>query len=190
MSLDAPLAVLRLEEWDRPADVHDQALLRRCVGPTLDVGCGPGRLTAALAERGQVVLGIDVLRGAVGQAQERGAAALRRDVFEPVPGEGRWRSVLLADGNIGIGGDPVALLRRLRELVDPRGRVVAELAPPGTPHRDGWARLHTGEDREAIRWSVLGVDAIDPVAGRSGLAVVERFRAGDRWVVVLEEAVG
>lgn len=188
MSLDAPLTVLRLEEWDRSVDVHDQALLRRCVGPTLDVGCGPGRLTAALAERGQVVLGIDVVARAVRQTRRRGAVALRRDVFEAVPGEGRWRSVLLADGNIGIGGNPVALLRRLRAIVRPRGRVVAELAPPGTPHCDDWATLHSGHEREVIRWSIIGVDAIEPVADRSGLAIVERFRAGDRWAVVLEEA--
>ena len=32
---------------------------------------------------------------------------LRRDLFAPLPGEGRWHHVLLADGNIGIGGDPV-----------------------------------------------------------------------------------
>ena len=67
---------------------------------------------------------------------DRGGAALRRDVFDTLPGEGRWETALLADGNVGIGGDPVALLRRLREVLDPRGRVVAEVAAPGTPpHR-------------------------------------------------------
>jgi len=30
----------------------DKSLLDRCVGPTLDIGSGPGRLTVALAERG------------------------------------------------------------------------------------------------------------------------------------------
>ncbi len=53
-------------------------------------------------------------------------------MFAPLPGEGRWGTALLADGNIGIGGDPVALLRRLREVLDPRGRIVVELAAPGT----------------------------------------------------------
>ena len=31
-------------------------------------------------------------------------------------------AVLLADGNIGIGGDPAALLRRVSELLAPQGR--------------------------------------------------------------------
>ena len=33
-----------------------------------------------------------------------------------LPGEGRWHHVPLADGNIGIGGDPVPLQRRFVEL--------------------------------------------------------------------------
>ena len=52
--------------------------------------------------------------------------ALRRSVFDELPGEGRWPTVLLIDGNIGIGGDPVRLLRRVRELVAPGGTVVVE----------------------------------------------------------------
>ena len=40
----------------------DLALLAHCTGRTLDIGCGPGRLTAALAALGHVVLGIDVVQ--------------------------------------------------------------------------------------------------------------------------------
>ena len=187
MSVDLPLHRLHLDHWDRPADEEDDAMLARCVGPTLDVGCGPGRLPAALAERGAVVLGIDVVPGAVGRTRDRGGAALRRDVFHTLPGEGRWETALLADGNIGIGGDPVALLRRLREVLDPRGRVVAELAAPGTVHTDDWASLECGGERHVIRWSVVGVEDIDRIAQRAGLAVIERARFGERWCVVLEE---
>ncbi len=189
MSVDVPASHLRLGHWDRPVDHHDRVVLSRCLGPTLDVGCGPGRLVAALAEDGRITLGIDVLRGAVGQTRERGASALCRDVFDAVPGEGRWETVLLADGNIGIGGDPVALLRRLRELLDPRGRVVVELAPPGTPHVDDWATLESVDGTAVIRWSVVGIDAIEALAARVGLGVAERLETGERWWAVLEEAV-
>ena len=126
---DRPEA-LPVHRWRRDADRDDLELARRtATGHTLDLGCGPGRLTAALARRGHVVLGIDVVREAVDQTLARGASALRRDVFDRLPGEGRWQTALLADGNVGIGGDPVALLRRARELIAAAGRVVVELAP-------------------------------------------------------------
>ncbi|MFB9332053.1 methyltransferase domain-containing protein, partial [Actinoplanes octamycinicus] len=82
----------------------DTGLLDRCRGATLDVGCGPGRLTAALLRLGRAALGIDVSAAAVRLARARGATALRRDVFAPLPGQGRWEHLLLADGNLGIGG--------------------------------------------------------------------------------------
>ncbi len=50
-------------------------------------------------------------------ARSCGALALHRDVFATVPGTGDGgRGSLLADGNIGIGGDPDALLSRVAEL--------------------------------------------------------------------------
>ena len=67
-----------------------------CVqGPTIDLGCGPGRLVARLIERGVPALGVDQSATAVGLARRSGAPALRRDVFEPLPGTGRWQTVLL-----------------------------------------------------------------------------------------------
>ncbi len=65
------------------------------------------------------MLGIDVVPEAVEQTRRRGASALQRDLFDALPGEGRWQTALLADGNVGIGGDPVALLARTRDLVQP-----------------------------------------------------------------------
>ncbi|WP_395691406.1 class I SAM-dependent methyltransferase [Nocardioides sp.] len=181
--------VLDLDHWDRPEDEHDLALLDLCLGPTLDVGCGPGRLAAALARRGQVVLGIDVLAHAVGTAVRRGASALCRDVFDTLPAEGRWGTALLADGNVGIGGDPVALLRRLAEVLAPDGRVVAEVAPPGTPLDCGWATVRTEVETSApFRWSVVGVDDIDRLASDAGFRVDDVRRLGSRWGAVLEAA--
>ena len=49
-----PLDVTR---WLAPPDDVDRAVIERCAGPTLDVGCGPGRFVAALAERGVPALG-------------------------------------------------------------------------------------------------------------------------------------
>jgi SAM-dependent methyltransferase len=172
-----------------PASLEgDGLLLDLCDGPTLDVGCGPGRMTQLLAERGTIVLGIDVVPEAVWQTRDRGVGALIRDVFDRVPAEGRWHTVLLADGNLGIGGDPVRLLQRLARLLAPGGRVVADVAPPGTGLRSGTVRLAAGGlTSEPFPWAVVGADAVAGVAARAGFRAETRSLAG-RWVATLQEA--
>jgi SAM-dependent methyltransferase len=161
-----------------------------CRGATVDLGCGPGRLSAALAGLGHVVLGVDVVREAVDQTQARGVSAIRRDVFDRLPGEGRWHTALLADGNVGIGGDPVSLLRRAAELIGTDGRVVAELAGPGVPAVTHWALLDCDGLRSApFRWSTVGVDDIGDVARAAGLGQVDVHALGaGRWCAVLGRA--
>ena len=181
--------LLPVADWTRRADVHDDALLALCHGPTLDIGCGPGRLVERLLALGHVALGIDVVPEAVAQTVRRGAAALHRNVFDTLPGEGRWGTALLADGNIGIGGDPVALLDRVRQLLDPRGRVVVELAAPGS----GLSRTRAVISCDGIRsrpfeWAVVGTEVVADVAAEVGLRVSATHTTGERFYAVLEEA--
>ncbi|WP_216656410.1 class I SAM-dependent methyltransferase [Nocardioides marmotae] len=183
---DAPQP-LPVASWTAEADQHDREILGHCVGATLDIGCGPGRMAAALAAMGHDVLGIDVVHEAVGQTRDRGVAALRRDVLaDRLPGEGRWGTALLADGNVGIGGDPQALLARAAGLLLDDGRVVVEVAGPGVRPTSGWARLQCdGTLSRPFRWAVLGLDDVGPVAGAAGLRVQETVEHGGRWVAVL-----
>ena len=148
----------------------DASLVERCQGPTLDVGAGPGRLTVALAERGIPTLGIDVTPDAVRQTRSAGALALMRDVFGRIPGAGRWRTVLLADGAISIGGDPAALLRRISDLLAPQGRALIELQPPGA---DGPA----------------GADQIGELARTAGMELRELWTESGRWFAELDGCV-
>ncbi len=173
--------------WLGPPDLTDQRLLlSRCDGPTLDVGCGPGRLSAALVARGTVVMGIDVSDVAVMQAIDRGATALRRDVFGPVPALGRWHHVLLADGNVGIGGDPVRLLRRSVELLRKGGTVVVELSAPGTGLRRDRIRLRVqGRMSAPFDWASVGADVVGSLADESGLELLRLDALAGRWVAVL-----
>jgi hypothetical protein len=144
-------------------------------------------MTEALARAGHAVLGIDVVPEAVRQTRTRGVPALRRSVFDRVPGEGRWGTALLADGNIGIGGDPVALLERARELVAPDGRVVVDVAPWGTGVVTRHVRLETAHGRSGqFRWTSVGADAIQAVAHAAGLGHSTEHRYADRWWVVVE----
>ncbi|MFC7382332.1 methyltransferase domain-containing protein [Sphaerisporangium rhizosphaerae] len=182
---DGKVRPLAAGRWLRPID-GDRGLLDRCDGPTLDVGSGPGRLTTALAHRGVPVLGIDIAPLAVALTRRAGGAALCRNVFEPLPGTGRWAVALLADGNIGIGGDPGALLLRLRELVRPGGAVIAELAPPGTPTAVDRVRLrHGGRVADWFTWATVCADDIGPLARRSGFPSAEHWTEAGRWFATL-----
>jgi len=174
-------------DWCRHQLPGDRALLARCSGPTLDVGCGPGRLTSALNRLGHPALGIDVSAAAVRLARARGATALRRDVFAALPGHGRWRHLLLADGNIGIGGDPELLLRRCRELVAGDGQIHLELAPPGTQSWAGNARIRAGDDLPSMpfRWAVLAADNLAGVAQAAALRIMDTWTEADRWFATL-----
>lgn len=168
--------------WSRLA-AGDSALIAPCGGPTLDVGCGPGRLTAALAARGVTALGVDTSTTAVALTRARGASALCRDVFDRVPGEGRWRHALLADGNIGIGGDPVRLLRRMRELVVGGGSVLVETDGPGTGVRTARARVcGVGP---WFDWAWLGADALGSLAHAARLRVQRSREHHGRWFTEL-----
>lgn len=189
----APLSVRR---WHGPPEPATAVVVARCDGPTLDVGCGPGRFTLALARAGRSALGVDVSARAVRLTRARGAVAIRRSVFAALPAEGRWHHVLLMDGNIGIGGDPVALLRRCRTLVHSTGTVLVELEPPGPGLWRGHARL-TSRSIDGVlrrgtvfRWARLDTAAVHGVVGASGLAVRDTFAVGRRRFAELAVPAG
>lgn len=168
--------------WSGPIQDADSALLDRCSGPTLDAGCGPGRMTAGLVERGIPALGIDISALAVRMTASRGGLALQRNIFHEVPGKGRWNHVLLADGNIGIGGNPIRLLRRCRELLAPRGTVLLDLENPGAGMLVEKVRIQHGDQAsDWFRWCWLGVDAVAGVAAAAGLSVTDLWCANGRW---------
>ena len=110
-------------------------------------------------------------------------------MFDAVPGAGDWRSVLLLDGSLGIGGDPVALLVRVAELLAPDGAAWLELDPPGTLTATELVRLEAGGRRSApFRWSRVPPDALAPLAGAAGLCQTDAWTAGGRAFARLERA--
>jgi hypothetical protein len=133
-------------------------------------------LVAELAGRGVPALGVDCSPLAVRQCHSRGAAVLHRDLFATLPGEGRWHHVLLADGNIGIGGDPMRLLRRCAVLLRPGGTMLVEAEHPGAGLWRGAARLQVagGAAGPWFPWAVTALPALAALAELAGL------QAGDR----------
>ncbi|MFC7258765.1 class I SAM-dependent methyltransferase [Streptomyces lutosisoli] len=189
---DGWLLPLEVERWCARADAVDLAVLGRCEGAVLDVGCGPGRLVAELAARGRTALGIDVSEAAVAHTVRFGGQALRRSVFEPLPGEGRWGTALLLDGNVGIGGDPAALLRRMSQLLARGGLLIAETLPDmdvDVDERVSVRIVRAADPRSAVGpafpWARLGSPALLRYAERAGWRPDGQWTAGGRSFVAL-----
>lgn len=126
---DGTEIALDVDRWADAAGGCDDWLVRHCTGPTVDLGCGPGRLLVALAARGIAALGVDGSAVSRVLCRRRGVAMVQADLFGPLPGESSWSHVLLADGNLGIGGDPAALLTRAARLLIRGGTVLVEADP-------------------------------------------------------------
>jgi SAM-dependent methyltransferase len=173
--------------WSAEPDWVDRELfIDPCDDSTIDVGCGPGRLVGALTSRRIPALGIDVSKEAVRQTRVRGAFALRQDVFAAIPGEGSWSYALLADGNLGIGGDPVRLLARLADVLGARGRVIAEVADEGAGLvRERRQFRVDGRLSDHFDWAVVGLDAIGDVAAEAGMSVISTASVGGRHAATM-----
>lgn len=177
--------------WFGAATAEERALLTRLPGPVLDVGCGPGRLVVALLELGVPALGVDTAPGAVALARQQGASVLARSVFDRLPAEGRWGSAVLADGNIGIGGEPTRLLARLRQVVRPGGSIAVEADARASGVRQGRARLERGDEVGAwFPWAVVGPDALPALALAAGLVHRGTRRVDGRPVGILARPLG
>jgi SAM-dependent methyltransferase len=164
----------------------DEAVTQLCNGPTIELGCGPGRLVARLIQRGVPALGIDRSATAIRLAGRGGAPALLGDVFEPLPGTGQWQTVLLVDGNIGLGGDPLRILGRAAELLGRGGRCVAEFDAEAIGIRVRWVRLESaGDIGPWFRWASVGVDSAETLAAQVGLTLTDVRLVGARVVASL-----
>jgi SAM-dependent methyltransferase len=186
---DGDLMPFDTARWNAAPDAAEERLIVNMTGPVLDIGCGPGRVVVALGRRGVPALGVDSAPAAVNLARRSGANVLQRSVFDPLPGEGRWRTLVLLDGNVGIGGDAAALLRRCRSLVAPSGVVVVEVEPPGLGWQTRRVRLERdGDPGPWFSWDVVGADAIAQLAFASRLRLIHLAREGERWFARLEWA--
>lgn len=161
----------------------DETVVSLCTGPTIDLGCGPGRLVAQLIRRGLPALGIDQSATAVRIANQRGAPALRGDVFSALPGEGGWGTVLLVDGNIGLAGDPVRVLARAARLLAPGGQCLVEFDPATSGAKQRRVRLESDSGMGRwFDWASVGLDSASELTERAGLTLTHTHRVGARWV--------
>ncbi len=143
-------AAVREGQIDSRRLVTDRAVLetvtRYAPRSALDIGCGEGWLSRALAEQGIATIGVDVVPELVKAAQLAAPAGdYRVASYEEIAAGALDVTVDLAVANFSlIGKDAVdALIRRVPSLLVPGGRfIVQTLHPAATlgdvPYVDGW----------------------------------------------------
>jgi ubiquinone/menaquinone biosynthesis C-methylase UbiE len=177
-------------------------------GTALDVGCGNGRHAEALADRADVVVGLDASRGLLGEARDRASARGFGRRLRLVQGDAA--RLPLRDGTVDLAVY-VATLHHLRprprrvESLDELARV---LAPAGRALVSAWSTVHDRfadeVDRDAregfdttVDWTLPGGERVpryyhvyhpeefEVDLAASDLAVVESFvSSGNCYAVV------
>ncbi len=126
-------------------------------GRVLDVGCGSGRLTVALAAAGADVTGIDTNAGQLAEARRRAGEAgveltlLEADFNSPLPFADASFDAVTSRLALMAASDPVATLGEIRRVLVAGGRVVSVFWAP--PAENPWF----SEPRAAVG-VVLGAD--------------------------------
>lgn len=138
----------RYEEWP---PLHKIAM-RYVRGRTLDIGCGAGRHSLYLQEKGFDVIGIDSSPLAIAVCRSRGLRSARvlsiGGVGEFAPGA--FDSVIMMGNNFGLFGSfrrAQTLLKRLHRITTPDARIIAESTNPYAVNDS----LHRGYRRSNLK---------------------------------------
>ena len=136
------------------------AVMSRRPKSVLDIGCGEGWLSRALAAQGVHVTGVDVVPALIEQAQAAGGGEFRVASYEGIARGELELTVDVAVANFAlIGKDAVDdLVRASPSLLEPGGALIIQTLHPviatgDQPYNDGW---RTGS------WAGFSEDFSDP----------------------------
>ena len=123
---------------------REKSAIRLARGRVLDIGCGAGRHSLFLQEKGLDVTGVDVSPLAIQVCRARGLRDVRlMSIHDVGPSLGRFDTILMLGNNFGLFSNKIkarVLLRRFLNMMNPKGRIIAEsldiYKPPVDPaHR-------------------------------------------------------
>jgi len=130
------------DDWPQ----YEKNALREAKGTVLDIGCGAGRHTLWLQERGLQVTAIDVSPEAMEVAIRRGVrdcklmSALQLS-FEQTS----FDTVLLLGNNFGVAGNPEAtkkMLQDIYQITTLEGRIIASSRDPAVTDNPAHLKYH------------------------------------------------
>jgi SAM-dependent methyltransferase len=190
---------------------HQRRAMRFVRGRVLDVGCGAGRVSLHLQERGLSVVAIDVSPGAADVARRRGVRDVRLlsidDVDESL---GVFDTIVLFGNNVGLLASAAKarqLLTRFHRITSPRARIIGEsrdvYATDDPSHRAYHARNRergrmSGQVRIRVRhrdvatpwfdYLMVSPDELRELAEQAGWTVARLLESEDTYVAVLEKS--
>jgi SAM-dependent methyltransferase len=140
---------------------QERRAMRFVRGRVLDVGCGAGRVSLHLQNRGFDVVGIDVSPLVVELARQRGAVDVRLGTLDSAVAAGeRFDTILLLGNNLGLlSGERRGrtLLRKLARLSTAKGRLLAGSYDPYDGASEFARRYH---ERNRHRGKMGGVERL------------------------------
>ncbi|MEG4497073.1 class I SAM-dependent methyltransferase [Microcoleus sp. F10-C6] len=162
-----------------------QAVLRYKPRRVLDVGCGEGWLTRALANRGFEVVGVDGCAVLVDRAREKGGSCFRAIGYDEIIADpailGQPYDGIVCNFSL-LGEEIGGLLRSLRKAIVSDGHLLIQTVHPFTacqeqPYVDGW-KTETfdnfgGAFREPMPWYFRTVSSWFQQVSESGWRVCE-----------------
>ena len=142
--------------------------IRKEADRILEVGCGYGYLTFALAQAGYDITGLDISQEAIDRATKTyGSFYICKDIFTiEETNENNYNCIILTEVLEHVA-DPVRFLKKLKSLLLPNGKIVLT-----TPNKDAYNGVDVWcTDYPPIHTFWFSEDCMRKIAGIVGLTV-------------------
>ena len=122
------------EDWPK----EEQYIIDQAISPTLDLGCGAGRHSLYLQNKGLDIIAMDLSYGALDVARQRGVKKTLFGDIRKLPHfdlkfDLKFATFLLMGNNFALAGDPNTMKRvliDLSEISTPNAKLIAHFRDP------------------------------------------------------------
>ncbi len=130
VSAGAKFYFAEYKDWDG----RERKAMRHVRGRVLDVGCGAGRVSLYLKNKGFYALGVDVSPLAIHVSKTRGLKNARVMPITKISSKlGKFGTIIMFGNNFGLFGNPHRakwLLKRFHRLTTDNARIIVESLDP------------------------------------------------------------